>query len=258
MSSVPVLFESYKDFPAYVISMENSHERYLNTYKELGSLGFSKILKYPAVEAKNVDTTTMLASFGIEDLSKFGNCTNIGAHCCALSHLRLLEDFVCRDERYCLVFEDDVLASATFSKYKDLNDISYGDFDIIFFGGIFYSYKKDGMTYTDLNQVKELQGNKSYVSGSTSWQAHAYLCTRNFAIDALNKYKTWVNSSSMENPHCPYIDYYFTDSKYFNTKLLVTQDIPNLHEMRLHKEYSHNICGILHQDNKYTSTIQNY
>ena len=253
-----VIFNSYKHIKGYVINLRDYPDRYINTLDKLTSLGFSNITRVEAVDAKAVDVEAMLRTYGVSDLSKLGEFQNKGQMACALSHFKLLENFLGTDDEYCLVFEDDVIPHTAFSTHADFEDILWGSFDALFFGGIFCYYNFAGERHTDLAQVKKLQQNRTHLENCAFWQTHAYLCSRNFAQTAISRYRDWVNSRTPENNNCPHIDHYYSESGFFNTKLIAFQDTENLRDVRLHNMCGRKICGVLFQDNGYKSTIQPY
>jgi len=254
----PVTFNSYKDIKGYIINLDRERHRYDNAQKLLTALGFTNISRWVAVDAELANVDEMFKGLGVTDLNKFGSYQNKGQHACALSHLKLLEYFLQSGEPYCLVFEDDVLPRTDYVTHADFDEIAWDSFDLLAFGGIFVRYRLNGVNHTSLAETKELQHNKTYVENCSFWQTHAYLCTRAFAVSAVQRYKEWVNASNDIRANCPYIDHYYTSSGYFKTKLIALQDSIDLPKVRLHKNFSHNICGVMYQDNSFKSTIQSY
>lgn len=247
-----VTFESYKDTKGYIVSLDKDAERYNNTFNILTKLGFSNLTRWRAVNASEINVDEELVALGIHRLEAFKNNGEKG---CALSHLRALGNFLGTSEEYCLIFEDDVIAHTQFAELKDFQDIPYGSFDLLSFGGIFDYYLNDSTKLSSLDKVKELQGKSSHVDDCVFWQTHAYLASRKFAEKAVAKYAEYVN-----NPHIksPALDHYYSESGFFKTKLIAHQNTKNNHELRLNNWYGRNICGVLFQDNQYQSNIQNY
>ncbi|MEE9387280.1 MAG: glycosyltransferase family 25 protein [Paracoccaceae bacterium] len=75
---------------------------------------------WPAVDASEPKSHAEL-----KEISVSGDWGNMGLHdrACTLSHLKLLEDFLVRDEAYCLILEDDVYLSAELQHW--ISDMSW-------------------------------------------------------------------------------------------------------------------------------------
>jgi GR25 family glycosyltransferase involved in LPS biosynthesis len=253
-----VNFSSYKDLPGYIINLDREADRYTQAHHLLASLGFSNLTRWKAVDAKVDNLEEVLNEFGVSSMDKFGKYTNTGQYACALSHLSLLRCFLKSTQEHCLVFEDDVIAHTDFHKYADFPDIYWNELELLSFGGVFVHCMYEGKKYTSILETKNIQNKASHVDGAHYWQTHAYLCSRNFAHKAIEKYSTWVNESTPQKINCPYIDHYYTESGFFKTKLVVAQDRDNLKKFRMHQGYSERLCGILYQSNDFKSTIQSY
>ena len=254
-----VTFESYRDFKGYVINLDREQHKYLNARKNLTKLGFSNIARWSATDYRQEDVDVELKNMGEVKLDKF---VNNAEKALAISHYKIWTNFLASDEKYCLIFEDDVIGSENFKNYADFTDISYGDFDLLFFGGVFLSCldHKNKKICTSLKEAKELQKNKSCIANPVFWQAHAYLISRKGAYKAVLGYPEWLSSKKKQMAA---IDIYLANHEGLDILLSANQDIPNIGKYSLadhwYADYgaiSERICGILLQE-KHESRVQN-
>ena len=246
----PVTFDSYRDFKGYIINLDREVERYVTSRKELTAVGFSNIERWTATDYRNEDVVTELRILGATRLERFSNSAEIA---CVLSHLRVIRHFLTTSDQYCFIFEDDVTPVENFREMADFQDICYGDFDLLWFGGCYAGpeYHLWGMK-SDLRQLHAAQMRGStHVDDCCFWQAHAYLLSRKGAYRLLQDYAEWASSSEYKKPH---IDVYLSSNRNIKNKFLCNQKIANV------EQYMHpgdRLCGILLQKNSYISTITN-
>jgi hypothetical protein len=254
-----VTFESYRDCKGYVINLAREDWKYREARRKLTDLGFSNISRWEATDYKKEDVNAEIRRMGAPRLERFVNDAEIAL---VLGHYRIWMHFLSTSDPYCMVFEDDVVGVEDFESVADFNDLTYKEFDILSFGGIYLDVPEEygSRNYVSLAQAKERQGNKSYIKGSSFWQSHAYLITRSGAYKALYNYPDWA---SCEEYRQPQIDNYIANCRYLDVALACNQKIGDVTRYNLHKKYVHDygmladrFCGILLQENGYVSTIQ--
>jgi hypothetical protein len=249
-SGVPVTFDSYRDFKGYVINLDHEVERYATSRKELTAVGFSNIERWPATDCRNEDVVEEIRTLGATRLERFSSDTEIA---CALSHLRAIRHFLTTKDHYCFIFEDDVAPVENFREMADFQDIYYGDFDLLCFGGCYAGpeYHLWGMK-SDLSQLREAQAKGStHIDDCCFWQAHAYLISRRGAYRLLQDYAEWASSIEHKKPQ---IDAYLSSNRNVRNKFLCNQRIANA------TQYMHpgdRLCGILLQKNNYERSVKN-
>jgi GR25 family glycosyltransferase involved in LPS biosynthesis len=247
-----VTFESYRDFKSYVINLDREQHRYEETRRRLTQAGFTNVHRWEATDYKKEDVNAEMRRMGVGHLERFCNDAELAV---ALSHLKVLANFLSGREEYCLIFEDDVIAHPNFRNLASFEDIQYGEFDMLAFGGVFVGHDKITLECKNLQELKSRQNKSSHVDDAVFWQAHAYMVTREFAYKAISNYSAWTNT---EEYHHPQWDEYFSRAPWFRTKLIADQTSTENHKYRLHTIHPTKICGILFQDASNTSTIQNY
>lgn len=257
--NLPVTFKSYRDFRGYVINLSREEWKYVEARRKLTSLGFSNIVRWEATDYKKEDVNAEIRRMGATRLERFVNDAEIAL---VLSHCRIWANFLASSEQYCLVFEDDVIGVENFEDLADFNDLSYGDFDILCFGGIYLDMPSvyGHRNYVSLSQAKERCGNKSYIKEASFWQSHAYLISRKGAYKALFNYPAWA---SLEEFRQPQIDNYIANFKGLDVVLASNQQIGNVYRYNLHEKdvwnygpLAERFCGILLQESGYQSSIQ--
>ena len=259
-TTAQVTFDSYKDFKGYVINLDREHWRYDEAQCKLTELGFSNVVRWEATDYNREDVNTEVRRMGAKRLERFVNDAEIAL---VLSHYRVWANFLSGKEQYCLVFEDDVVGVPNFAAVADFNDLSYGDFDLLCFGGIFLDItdSSGSRSYTDLATVCNQQGDKSYVSNASFWQSHAYLISREGAYKLMAGYPIWM---SLEESRQPQVDNYISNYRVPRTVLAVNRELgdPKGYSLswQIHPEYgdlSKRVCGILLQEKSFKSTIFN-
>lgn len=133
-NKTPVTFDSYKDFKGYVINLNRETWRYEEVYRKLTSVGFTNIERVSAVDYKETDVNAEIRLMGAQRLERFVSDAEIAV---TLSHFRAMQLFLSSGDPYCFIFEDDVTPIAKFRDHADFNDIYYGDFDLLCFGGAY-------------------------------------------------------------------------------------------------------------------------
>ena len=93
----------------YVINLDRSPQRWVDTSKALSDLGIQAI-RVPAVDGKSVSSEHWMPTF---DAPKFRFCHGVdalpGEYGCYASHLAAISAFLKTSEETCVIFEDDVL-----------------------------------------------------------------------------------------------------------------------------------------------------
>jgi len=239
-------FESIKNIPAYVISLNINLPRYLGVKKMLSVLGFSNISRWPAVDTRETFQENSLRYYGVRAASSFNSKGAIG---CSLSHLSLYENFLASSDQYRLVFEDDVAPHSKFYELIDsVQNLSLDSFDVLFLGGWFWALgEKDAVK--DLQKALDLSKQTNFLRNPVSFETHAMLISRRFAYKAVDNYRRKQETGSL------LIDNYITQSKYFDTCLLTFSpfDSANVDKLQLRNM---NNCGLFFQTNIYGSHIQ--
>ena len=247
-----VTFESYRHLPGYIINLDKDRLRYWETRTRLVTLGFTNIHRREAVDFRKEDVNREIRRMGVGHLERFHNDAEIA---CALSHIKVMNHFLASKEEYCLVFEDDLIAHPNFKNLSSFDDINYGEFDVLMFGGVFVSYTKNEEKIFNLTELKKAQNKQTHVDNANFWQTHAYLASREFAYKVVSRYRDWTGT---EEYRYPQLDNYISGAPWFKTKLICDQSSAEKHRYRLHNEFAHNLCGILFQDNNLPSNIQSY
>jgi len=257
----PVTFHSYKDCLGYVINLDRERWRYDEAAKKLTQIGFSNLLRWQATDYKNYDVNTEVKRMGAKRLERFVNDAEIAL---VLSHWKVWAHFLASGEQYCLVFEDDVVGVQEFSDVADFNDLRYGDFDVLAFGGVFLDMTDTAgnRKFLNLSEAQASQRNRSYLQDCSFWQSHAYLISREGAYKALLGYPSWM---SLEEYRQPQVDNYIANDRNLRTMLASNRNIGDVGEYSLsgviHHTYgnlSDRLCGILLQEKNYKSTIQQH
>lgn len=254
-----ITFESYRDFPGYVINLDRESWRYKEARQKLTALGFSNIAKWRATDYREEDVNREIVKLGATKLERFVNDAEIAL---VLSHYRVWSHFLAGNAPFCLVFEDDVVAVPDFKKYADFKDLSYDDVELLSFGGIFLDItdNNEQPSRISLDEAKQQQGNKSYLKNCSFWQSHAYLLSRAGAYRAIAGYPAWLSSAEYKYPQ---VDNYISSSRKIKSCLIANREVgdPRAYSLSkiIHPEYGElhqRVCGIFLQEQSYKSTIQ--
>jgi GR25 family glycosyltransferase involved in LPS biosynthesis len=251
-----VTFESYRDLKSYVINLEREHWRYDVARKELTGLGFSNIKRWNATDYLKEDVVTEMRKLGATRLDRFYNCAEMS---CLLSHFRVMHNFLSGTDPYCLVFEDDVVAVPQFKKYRDFQDIKWGDFDLLSFGGPFagpdyssWTPNKNGWNSSNLEPLLEAEKRgASHISNCCFWQSHAYIISRHGAYRLLQDYPAWSSSNEYR---IPFMDVYMSSNRNIQNKLIYYRP-ENPEQYSIGDQFGDRFCGIMFQRKDFTSTI---
>lgn len=241
-------FEDLKHVPCYVINLDGQEDKWHLTNQRLKDLGFVDIKRYSAVNGKLINPVAELKQqYGV---TWFDNFKNKSEQACALSHLNLLNDMLQKNEKYRLIFEDDIIIHSSFhQKFKQLK-ILKDSFDVLFLGGWFWSKQYNNLNISHLNQALDKELQRNFIRNARSYEAHAYFINMQFASECVSKFKHWRG-------HRQAVDNFYTEDETLNIrKCLLTHsplDSLNLDEIRIR---DNNICGLIYQTHQYTSNIQ--
>ena len=251
-----VTFESYRDIKGYVINLDRERWRYDVARKELIGLGFTNIHRWKATDYTEEDVVAEMRQLGATRLDRFYNCAEMS---CLLSHFRAMYDFLLSKDQYCLMFEDDVVAVPEFQQLRDFSDISWGDFDLLSFGGPFsgpdyasWTPGKNGWDTTNLEPLRLAEKNKaSHVSDCCFWQSHAYLLSRKGAYKLLQDYPAWASSAEYR---IPFMDVYMSSNRNIRNKLICHKP-QSPENYSLGDKFGYRLRGIMFQRKEFKSTI---
>jgi len=257
MEKLKVTFDSYRDIKGYVINLDRERWRYDVARKELIGLGFSNIERWAATDYHKEDVVTEMRTLGSTRLDRFYNRAEMS---CLLSHFRIFNHFLSGTDSHCLVFEDDVVAVPNFKSLCDFNDIYYGDFDLLSFGGPYsgpdYASWKPGTKAWDTSNLEPLleaeRKGSSHVSNCCFWQSHAYLLSRKGAYRLLQDYPAWGSSNEYR---IPFMDVYMSSNRNIQNKLVLNRNIENPAQYSIGDKYGDRFCGIMFQRAEFKSTI---
>lgn len=249
-----VTFDSYKDFKGYVINLDREYWRYIEARKKLCGAGFTNLSRLSAVDYKEKDVSLELRRLGAKHLERYNNDAEIA---CTLSHFKVMYDFLAGKEEYCLVFEDDALPVPDFKKHADFNDVTYGDFDLLSFGGIYIGPTDAAnpiWTSENVAILKAVHENKSTcVDNVVFLGSHAYMLSRKGAYQLLQEYKQWLSS---EEYRYPQLDRYISGLRAIKNKLAVHTPA-NLQDYSLGEYFGDFFRGIIFQRKDFPSLIRN-
>jgi len=257
MEKLKVTFDSYRDIKGYVINLDRERWRYAAARKELVGLGFSNIERWSATDYHKEDVITEMRTLGSTRLDRFYNCAEMS---CLLSHFRIFNHFLSGNDPYCLVFEDDVVAVPEFKELCDFNDIHYGEFDLLSFGGPYSgpdyaSWKPGTTTWNTSNWEPLLEAERkraSHISNCCFWQSHAYMISRKGAYRLLQDYPAWGSSTEYR---IPFMDVYMSSNRNIENKLVLNRNIENPAQYSIGDKYGDRFCGIMFQRAEFKSTI---
>lgn len=253
-SSSVVTFESYRDFPGYIINLDRERWRYDEARKNLISVGFTNLNRLSAIDYRRTDVNAEIRKItkGAR-LERFVNDAEIAV---VLSHFKAMHTFLASDNEYCFIFEDDVLPTAEFKEFSNFEDIYYGDFELLCFGGVYIGVEETNghavwlplnMQYLEVSKLAD----RSHVDNVIFWGAHAYLISRAGAYVLLQEYKDWLSSEDYKYPH---IDRYISTTKTIRSKMLIHKPAC-VKNFRLHDYCGDFYRGILFQNGNFDSTI---
>jgi hypothetical protein len=242
-----VAFNTYKDVKGHIISLDREIARFEKADENLKQAGFSNISRWKATDYKEEDVNREIRLMGAKHLENFVNDAEIAL---TLSHFRIMHNFLASQESHCLIFEDDVVLHPDFSSLSNFNDINYGEFDLLSFGGIFVKYQ-DPITGYIYRHIHEAPSEKTHITDCDFWCTHAYMITREAAHKALMKYGEYTEGGGR-----PQIDMYLCHNRQIKTKLISNRNIPDITQYSLGERFSDRLCGIAFQEGSYASTIQ--
>lgn len=241
-----MIFSDIKQIKGYIINLNSNEERFIISRKRLNDFGFENIERFIAYDDEDI-IVDKLKDLDV-DTKKFANAREAG---CAVSHIKLLEEFLDTEDTHRLIFEDDIVIHSKFEEYlTQLRDVDPNKYDVIFLGGWAISYIFGNEKIIGLEQIQEFFNDDRIITNATNYETHAYLITRKFAETALKYYN---NQSGYD----PVIDRYYIDliqNKKIKSGLLAFSPLTsdNLNEIKFRcKDH----CGLFFQSNAYISSI---
>jgi glycosyl transferase family 25 len=164
----------------YIINLDSRIDRFKITSNLLNEYDFKDVIRYPAVNGKNISKNELIKIIEPSALkSIFDNYRkehyelSYGAVGCSLSHFNLWKKLELDNLDSIIIFEDDAYPSFNFIELQEIiNNNVPNDWDIILFGGIYNNYKNIN-NYID----------KIY----SFYQTHAYIINKKGALKLLSK-----------------------------------------------------------------------
>ena len=144
----------------YIINLDKRIDRWNVTSKNLINSGYSNLKKFKAIEGNRIDKATLNKLVTHESMKDIKNGyrtehhqLSIGAVGCYLSHINLWElGYDTNKDDYVIIFEDDTLPTIHSSDLQDsLKDLPL-DWDIVLFGGIYYTDKRINNTFCKIDR----------------------------------------------------------------------------------------------------------
>ncbi len=186
-------FINNKNIDYYVIHMKNSNNKYNNIIKNQKKLKKS-INIYNAVIGKDIDLNNLST---IDPRINFNFTYNyIGEVGCYLSHMLLIKSLINSNNKYTVIFEDDldILDDNLNDKINEIINKLDSDFDIIYLGNLNNNYYERIIDnkYT-INKLDFLWGTHAYIiNNKNAKKIYESLLDINVAID--NKFKNNISN----------------------------------------------------------------
>lgn len=161
-----------KDIPIYCINLDSRVDRWNHFKKQMTKISGGANLNVIRISAIDAKTNEFKKMYDVLPSPK----RSLYEHACSMSHLKTLREFLKTDAEYCLIFEDDIV----FPKHASLQLI-----ENVFNNAKGLKILLLGHCYTSRNRY-EAKGEPFIGNGLC---AHAYIVSRQGAIDLLRSYK---------------------------------------------------------------------
>ena len=220
------MFNNINKYKQYLINLDHRKDRFNVTTNLLSIFNFKHVMKYPAINGKNilydelvkiVDPDSMKSI--INDFRNEHHELSYGAVGCYLSHVNIWDELSnSYDTNEIIIFEDDTYPASNLEKIHIIlqNNVP-GDWDIVLFGGIY-------------NNTKFI--NNDIVKIYKFYQMHAYIINKNGANKLLKKaypikkqIDSWLSDLASEN----YINIYgINNNKWIQNPKINNTDIQTI------------------------------
>ena len=163
--------EDILSIPSYIINLDKSKERLINTFNLLEKAKFKNIIRFKAIDGNTNDLEKLFAklipNYEFEEWDGLFKTVK-GKQGCFLSHFLLWDHIISNKIPYANIFEDDIKFHDSWSLAEFYINNTPSDFDMIFMGS------------------KVMYKPTNFISNSPCYCTHAYILSYNGALKLKN------------------------------------------------------------------------